>query len=74
MTTTNLEIKKLQRVENTDKELLEKGIAAFQLVEIGYSIYGQSMTDVLDTKITANGDQIIIDGNGFIKAGFILPA
>ena len=74
MTTTNLEIKKLQRVENTDKELLEKGIAAFQLVEIGYSIYGQSMADVLDTKIMANGDQIIIDGNGFIKAGFILPA
>lgn len=69
----NLKIKKLQRVENTDKEMLEKGIVAFQLVEIGYSFYGQSMTDVLDTKIMDNGDQIIIDGNGFIPAGFVLP-
>ena len=72
MTTTILEIKKLQRVENTDKEMLEKGIAAFQLIEIDYSVYGQSMTDVLDTKIMANGDQIVIDGNGFIKAGFLI--
>lgn len=69
----NLEIKKLQRVENTDRELLNKGIVAFQLVQIGYSFYGRSMVDVLDTKIMTNGDQIIIDGNGFIKAGFILP-
>ena len=70
----NLEIKKLQRVENTDKEMLAKGITAFQLVEISYNFYGQSITDVLDTKIMANGDQIVIDGNGFIKDGFILPA
>lgn len=69
----NLEIKKLQRVENTDTETLNKGIIAFQLVQMGYSFYGQSMTDVLDTKIMSNGDQIVIDGNGFIKAGFVLP-
>ena len=72
MATTILEIKKLNRVENTDKEMLEKGIAAFQLIEINYTVFGQSMTDVLDTKIMANGAQIVIDGNGFINAGFML--
>ena len=28
------------------------------------------MTDTFDTKILANGDQIVISGNGFIKDGF----
>ena len=68
-----MQITKLQRVENEDKEMLSYGIVAFQLVEFKYEFYGQSMSDVLYTKIMANGDQIVIDGNGFIKAGFILP-
>lgn len=68
----NLKIKKLNRVENPDKELLSLGIIAFQMVEIGYSFYGQEMTDTIDTKIMGNGDQIVIDGNGFIPAGTII--
>lgn len=65
----SLVIEKFNKVENTDKEFLKKGIVAFQLVKITYSFYGQILTDVFDTKIMSNGDQIIIDGNGFIKGG-----
>ena len=64
MTTT-----KLQRVENTDKETLGIGIIAFQLVKFEYTFYGSLQSDIIDTKIMADGSQIVIDGNGFIKAG-----
>ena len=64
-----LEITKLQRVENEDQEMLNMGIVAFQLVRVNYSFYGNQMEDTLDTKIMSDGRQIIIDGNGFIKAG-----
>jgi len=66
---TKMKIEKLHRVECTDEELKTQGIVAFQLVRFGYSFYGQDMTDVLDTKIMQDGSQIVIDGNGFIKAG-----
>ena len=58
---------KMQRVENTDKQ--NKGIVAFQMVKFEYTFYGNMQTDFLDTMIMSNGDQIVIDGNGFIKAG-----
>lgn len=62
-------ITKLQRVENTDAEMLEMGIVAFQMVKFEYIFYGSNQTDFLDTKIMADGRQIVIDGNGFIKEG-----
>ena len=63
-------IEKLTRVEATDKRDLKKGIVAFQLVKFTYNFYGSIQTDIIDTKIMKDGKQIIIDGNGFIKAGF----
>jgi hypothetical protein len=60
---------KLQRVENTDLEMLEMGIVAFQLVKFEYNFYGSEQSDVIDTKIMSDGRQIVIDGNGFIKSG-----
>ncbi len=65
-----IKITKLNKVENTDKELLEKGIVAFQLVRFEYNFYSSNQSDVLDTKIMQDGRQIVIDGNGFIKEGF----
>jgi hypothetical protein len=63
-------ITKLQLEPNTDKEYMEEsGIVAFQLVEFSYSFYGSTETDILDTKIMADGRQIVVDGNGFIDAG-----
>ena len=70
--TTAITTKKLQRVENTDAEFLKAGIVAFQLVKISYSFYGNEMNEIFDTKIMNDGRQIVIDGNGFIKAGFQL--
>ena len=60
---------KLQRVENKDPETLSTGIIAFQLVKFDYTFYGSPQSDVIDTKIISDGRQIVIDGNGFIKAG-----
>jgi hypothetical protein len=64
-----MKITKLQLVKVTDSELLAKGIVAVQLVKFEYSFYGAQMDEVLDTKIMADGRQIVIDGNGFVKAG-----
>jgi hypothetical protein len=66
----NIEIKKLQRVENPDAEMLAQGIVAFQLVKITASFFGAAIDGVYDTKIMSDGRQIVIDGDGFIKAGF----
>ena len=62
-------ITKLQRVENTDAELLAMGIVAFQLVEFIYNFYGSETISILDTKIMKDGRQIVIDGDGFTPAG-----
>ena len=67
-----LEITKYQKVETTDKRDLETGIVAFQLVKFDVCFYGKLITDVLDTKIMRDGRQIVIDGNGFIPAGYEL--
>ena len=47
----------------------EEGCVAFQKIKAEYSFYGSKRTDIFDTKILANGDQFVIDGNGFIKSG-----
>ena len=64
----NLEIKKLQKVKapDDDENLF------YQLVEFTINFYGQTMTSILDTKITKDGKQIVIDGDGFIEAGYII--
>ena len=62
-------ITKLQRVENTDAELLAMGIVAFQLVKFTYNFYGSETVSILDTKIMKDGRQVIIDGDGFTPSG-----
>lgn len=66
----NIKATKLTKVKNTDKELLNAGIVAFQLVKFEWSFYGNKMESILDTKIMADGKQIVIEGDGFIKTGF----
>jgi|LakMenE01Jun11ns_1017448.scaffolds.fasta_scaffold6305174_1 hypothetical protein len=63
-----MKIKKLELVKNIETNEKNAPIA-FQLVEIVLSYYGNEQKFELDTKIMKNGDQIIIDGNGFIPAG-----
>ena len=62
-------ITKLERVENTDAELLSMGVVAFQLVKFTYNFYGSESVSILDTKIMKDGKQIVIDGDGFTPAG-----
>lgn len=64
-----IQLTKLQTVENTDAEFLSQGVLAFQLVKVVINFYGKIIEDVLDTKIMNDGSQIVIDGNGYIKAG-----
>ncbi len=65
-----LEITKLERVENTDKEMLNQGIVAFQLVKFVVNFFGSKIESILDTKIMSDGRQFVIDGDGFIKQGY----
>ena len=65
----NLEIKKFAKVETLDTRDLKDGIKAFQLIEYTLNFYGNEITNTLDTKIMEDGRQIIIDGDGFLKAG-----
>ncbi len=64
----NLKIKKLEKVKapTGDENLF------YQLVEFTINFYGQTLTSTLDTKITKEGKQIVIDGDGFIEAGYIV--
>lgn len=61
-------IKRHARVELPTSEQYDN-IVAFQLVTFSYNFYGSLQSDTIDTKIMADGRQIVIDGNGFIKAG-----
>ncbi|MGL4567311.1 MAG: hypothetical protein ACRCU6_02140 [Fusobacteriaceae bacterium] len=63
---------KYDRVENTDKELLNKGIVAFQLVKFIISFYGSEIETIHDTKIMPDGKQLVIGGCGYIKDGYQL--
>jgi len=64
-----IKITKLGRTEIPATELRNDGIIAFQLVKFEFNFYGSETSDYLDTKIMADGRQIVIDGNGFIKGG-----
>lgn len=68
--TNAIQTKKFQLVEVPAEYQKEEGCVAFQMVELTYFFYGKQMTDTFDTKILANGDQLIISGNGFLKDGF----
>ena len=65
-----LEITKLQKVEVPAEYQKEEGCIAFQLVKVVIDFYGKLIEDVLDTKILHDGRQIVITGNGYIKAGY----
>jgi hypothetical protein len=67
--TNAIQIQKLALVEVPAEFQNEVGAVALQMVKVTYFFYGKEITDTLDTKILANGKQIVIDGNGFIKAG-----
>lgn len=45
-------------------------IIAFQLVEFVINFFGTEIVSVLDTKIMKDGRQVVIDGDGYISAGF----
>jgi hypothetical protein len=66
----NLEIKKLQKEEVPVEHQTEQGCVAFQMVIFTFDFYGKKMESVLDTKIFADGRQIVKDGDGLIKAGY----
>lgn len=63
---------KYNRVENTDLELLNQGIVAFQLVKFEINFFGRIIETTHDTKIMEDGSQVVIGGCGFIKEGFLL--
>ena len=65
-----LEITKLQKVEVPAEYQKEEGCIAFELVKVVIDFYGKLIEDVLDTKILQDGRQIVISGNGYIKAGY----
>ena len=65
-----IETKKMQRVEVPTEFQNEEGCIAFQTVELTYFFYGKQMTERFDTKILKTGEQVVINGNGFIKDGF----
>jgi hypothetical protein len=68
--TTSIEITKLQTIEVPKQYQKEEGCIAFQMVKLSYFFYGKKMIETFDTKILKNGNQIIINGNGFIKDGY----
>jgi hypothetical protein len=66
----NLEIIKMQKVEVPAEYQKEECCVAFQLIKVVINFYGKIIEDVLDTKILADGRQIVTNGNGYIKAGY----
>ena len=63
-------VKKLNRVENTDKEMQGMGIIAFQVVEFTINFYGKIIETTHDTKIMKDGKQLVIGSCGFIPSGY----
>lgn len=64
----NMVFKKL-KLEQLTEEQQYNGIVAFQMVEISYPTYGGIRTEVFDTKIMADGSQVVIGGNGWVEEG-----
>ena len=67
--TKAMTIKKLQRVETTDKSDIKKGIVAFQVVIFTINYFGSKTVCEHDTEIMKDGRQLVIGGDGFIKHG-----
>jgi Na+-translocating ferredoxin:NAD+ oxidoreductase RnfC subunit len=63
-------LKKSQIVKNTDKQLLRKGIVAFQIVTFIINFYGKEIETTHDTKIMQDGSQYVIGGCGYIQEGY----
>lgn len=70
--TNGFEVNKLEKEECTNPEMLAKGIVAFQICRFVIDFYGSKTVSELDTKIMDDGRQIVIDGCGFIPAGYEL--
>lgn len=67
-----IEITKFEKVETTDPRDLAEGVVAFQLVKFEINYFGSTVETTHDTKIMADGRQIVIGGCGFIEAGYEL--
>jgi hypothetical protein len=68
--TNSIQTKKLQLIEVPAQYQKAEGCIAFQKIQLTYNFYGKEMTDIFDTKILQNGNQLVVTGNGFIKDGF----
>lgn len=68
----DIKVTKYGRVANTDSEMAEAGIIAFELVKFEINFYGNVIESILDTKILSDGRQVVIEGCGYIKTGFEL--
>ena len=63
-----VEIKKLARIEAPAGEY--ENIVAFQMIEYVIDFVGNIINGRLDTKIMSDGRQVVIDGDGYIPAGY----
>lgn len=68
----SIKVTKLSRVENTDQEMIQAGIVAFQLVKFEINFYGNVIESILDTKILSDGTQSVIEGDGYVQTGYQL--
>jgi hypothetical protein len=63
---------KMNKVTNTDAELLAQGVVAFQIVRFVVDFYGNKIETTHDTKIMKDGRQVVIGGCGYIPSGYEL--
>jgi hypothetical protein len=66
-------VERFEKVENKDKESFPN-IAFFQIVNFHINFYGKQMVLTEDTRITTDGRQFVINGNGFIPQDFELTS
>lgn len=67
-----IKLQKFAKVETTDKQDLENGIVAYQLVRFIINFFGTEIETVHDTKVMKDGKQIVIGGCGYINEGYEL--
>lgn len=67
-TKTTFQIAKFAKID-VPLEHQENGIVAVQLIEVTCNFFGKTIKEIMDTKILADGRQIVVDGNGYLKAG-----
>ena len=61
---------KMSMVKATEKEMIDAGVVAFQMVEFVINFFGNEITTTHDTKIMQDGRQIVIGGCGYIADGY----